>query len=163
MVISFVKIGDSDEVYPINKVILCILICILSFCGQLKTKPFITNDLNYLNFVANVIMILTLLFALFSAICKNETMQILFLIALIGFDCYFLFIMIKSCLVIKFVIRKNSKFAKRFEKYIGTTCKNHKIFRTLFIFRSHGIEQLLNPHLGLKMSFFEEIFFSQEN
>ena len=121
-IISFVEIGDTEDVYPINKVIICIFICIFSFSGQIKTKPFITKDLNRLNSVANTIMILTLLFALFSAICENLGMQIFFLIALIGCNCYFLLIIIKSCLVFKFFIIKNSKITKELEKYIGQNC-----------------------------------------
>ena len=82
-IISFATIGDNEEVYPINKVILCIFICLFSFYGQFQTQPFITKDLNHLNSIANVIMILTLLFALFSAICENLAMQIFFFIWII--------------------------------------------------------------------------------
>ena len=117
-IISFVEIGDTEDVYPINKVIICIFICIFSFSGQIKTKPFITKDLNRLNWVANTIMILTLLFALFSTICANLGMQIFFLIALISCNCLLFLIIIKSCLVFKFLINKNSKITKKFEKYM---------------------------------------------
>jgi len=123
-IISFANIGENEDVYPLNKVIICILICIFSFYGQFKTQPFITNDLNHLNLIGNVIMILTLLFALFSTICEDITMQILLLIALIIFNCYFLLLIIKSCLFFKLFIDKNSKISKKFEKYIGDYCKN---------------------------------------
>ena len=121
-IISFATIGDNEEVYPINKVILCIFICLFSFYGQFQTQPFITKDLNHLNSIANVIMILTLLFALFSAICENLAMQIFFFIALICCNCCFLFIIAKSCLVFTFFINKKSKIAHQFEKYLGNKC-----------------------------------------
>ena len=121
-IISFATIGDNEEVYPINKVILCIFICIFSFYGQFQTQPFITKDLNHLNSISNIIMILTLLFALFSSICNDITMQILFLISLICTNCYFLLMIVKSVLVFKFFINKNSKIAKRCEKYIANDC-----------------------------------------
>ena len=118
LIILFAKIGDTEDVYPINNVIICIFICIFSFYGQIKTKPFITKDLNRLNSIANSIMILTLLFAVFSAICENLAMQIFFFIALIGCNCYLFLIIIKSCVVFKFLVNKNSKITKKFEKYI---------------------------------------------
>lgn len=125
--IAFANIGDEEEVYPTNKVIICILICLLSFFCQLKSKPFITLDLNNLNLLSNVIMILTLLFALFSAICENSQMKFIFLIALLCFNCYFLLIIVKSCLIVKLVIAKNSNILNHYEKYFGNNCIKIKI------------------------------------
>ena len=120
-IISNFNIGEVEEVYPINKVILCVFICLISFYGQFITKPFITDDLNQVNLNSNVIMILTLLFALFSAICENTAMKIIFMVFLTCLNCYLIFIIGKSCLTLKLLYTNNSKLLnfinKTFQKF----------------------------------------------
>jgi len=137
-IISFVQIGDTEEVYSTNKVILCILVCMLSFYCQFKTQPFIIDDLNQLNAIGNTIMILTLLFALFSAICENTALKIFFLLALISLNCYFLMLAVKGCLETKFLNDKKSLIFQKIWKYLGYHCKlaNILIDDFFIIFRS---------------------------
>lgn len=140
-IISNINIGDVEEVYPINKVILCVFICLISFYGQIITKPFITDDLNQVNWNSNVTMILTLLFALFSAICEDIAMKIVFMVFLTSLNCYLIFIIGKSCLTLKLLDTKNSKFLN----FIN------KIFQKIFQ-KSEFI--LFKTHFNIKLDFY---------
>ena len=106
LLISFVKIGDGGQITLINA---CIIIIILGaiFAFQLKQKPFLTKELNYLDFLSNVIIIMTIYGGLFASISSNMVISSLVMLFLLIFNIYFLCIFLKEYTIMFLIVKKH--------------------------------------------------------
>ena len=75
-IISFVKIGEAESVVQ-NNAFICLILCVLAFYYQLKSPPYILENLNTLDYQATSVMIATVFFGLFSSISKDGTIKLL--------------------------------------------------------------------------------------
>ena len=108
-IISFVKIGSDKNQMQINA-FFCLIICIIFFSAQFKYPPFITNELNNLNFKANLIMIFSIILGVFSSISENSVIELTLMIILIILNFVFILIFFFSYMIIKIITTKKSKF-----------------------------------------------------
>lgn len=99
-IISFVKIGPV-EVHNSNSAFLCFIILSLSFWGQLKTKPFLTDDFNDFNLRATVLMMVSLFFGLFCTLSQDQTIQYISFIVLLAANIIFFANFIKAYMIIQ--------------------------------------------------------------
>ena len=160
LIISLVKIG-SDEVHSQNNGFLCLVLCTLSCYAQIKDQPFITDELNDLNFKANFVMILTIFVGLFSSICRDYNLEIFLMIVLVFFNCFFISVFVKNYLAIKIITSKNTnKFYKALEHIFNKNWKNGKLLfffiLFLFYFRSCQIKKIferLYSFISIKNSY----------
>jgi len=122
IIISFVRIGP-DEVVNQNNAFLILILCIICFWFQIQNSPFITPELNNLDFQATGIMIITVFAGLFSSISQAETLQIILLIIVLVLNIYFMLIFLRNFFLVKtFATNKNNKilvfFKEVFEIYL---------------------------------------------
>ena len=109
MIISFFKIGPPQAI-PQNNAFLCLIICSFSFWLQLKYEPFITKELNALNFKATLLMNLTIFLGLFASISNDNTLEIILLVVLFLLNFWFFLMFLKNYIIIE----KIKEFLKRF-------------------------------------------------
>ena len=116
-IISFIDFGNND-LRAINNAFLCFIICSISFAGQIYDRPFIYGELNSLNFKANIIMLITIFFGIFSSICEDSTLQILLMSIVVSINLIFFLVFGKNYLCIMYVNSKNTFLTKKFGFYI---------------------------------------------
>lgn len=112
-VISFIKIGPSDEVFVLNKVILCIIILFIFFLIQYKKQPFYDEKLNYLSNFANIVGGVVLLSALFSLVCQDSGMEMFLLFCSILLVSFFLLTMMRHIISLLAIIYGKSRLMRR--------------------------------------------------
>ena len=116
VLISFANFGDGD-LRIINKAFLCFILCSIFFAAQIHDQPFLSQDLNDLNFKANLMVMLTLFFGIFSSICQDVLLQTLLMSIVVLVNLYFLLSFAKYYLCIQYVTRdENSKINVFIEK-----------------------------------------------
>ena len=114
--ISFVRIGPV-EVVDQNNAFFILILSIISFWFQIKHSPFITPELNNLDFQATGIMIITVFAGLFSSISQSETLQIILLVLILILNIYFILKFLKTFLLVQtFATNKNNKFLVFFKE-----------------------------------------------
>ena len=123
IIISFVKIGPVD-VIPQNNAFLYLIISLISYSFQIKYKPFITNELNNLNFKASLVMNLTVFLGLFMSISQDQILEIILLIILFLVNMWFIISLLKNYILIKVLSYDNSKLMNIIRKYIEKIWKN---------------------------------------
>ena len=121
VIISFVRIGPVEAVDQ-NNAFFILILSIICFWFQIKYSPFITPELNNLDFQGTGIMIITVFAGLFSSISQNEALQIILLVLILILNIYFILKFLKTFLLVQtFATDKNNKFLvffkKLFEKY----------------------------------------------
>ncbi len=122
IIISFVRIGP-DEVVNQNNAFFILILCIICFWFQIQHSPFITSELNNLDFQATGIMIITVFAGLFSSISQTEKLQLILLVIILVLNIYFMLIFLRNFFLAKtFATNKNNKvlvfFKSLFEKYL---------------------------------------------
>lgn len=126
-IISFVKIGPSNVVDS-NNAFLCFIVLSLSFWGQLKSKPFLTESMNSLNFKATILMMVSIFFGLFCTLSQDTNIQIICFTVLVIANVYFFSIFIKEYLLLKIVLLDEKSF-------IIVFLKKHNLFtKRIYIF-----------------------------
>ena len=107
LVNSFSKIGP-EEINSSNNAFLLIIILSISFAAQIYYKPFLNKELNDFNLKANIVMIVTVFFGLFSSVCADNTLQIILLIAIILINFYFILLFFQKYLTLKIGTKDHS-------------------------------------------------------
>ena len=113
VIISFIDFGNND-LRAINNAFLCFIICSIFFAAQIYDRPFSYEELNSLNFKANIIMLITIFFGIFSSICEDSTLQTLLMSIVVSINLIFFLVFGKTYLCIMYVNSKNSFLSKRF-------------------------------------------------
>ena len=121
IIIAFLKIG-SDEIIDQNNAFLILILCIICFWFQIKYSPFITPELNNLDFKATGIMIITIFVGLFSSISQTEILQIILLVCILFLNIYFMIIFLIKFSLLQMLTTTNINnkvfsFFKKIEKY----------------------------------------------
>ena len=101
IIITFGDIG-SENVVSQNNAFFCIIIIGISFWLQYYYEPFISAELNSLNFDSSLIMLSTIFLGLFSSICEDLVLQQILLAVVISLNIYFFLEVAKIFLVLKF-------------------------------------------------------------
>lgn len=101
IIITFGDIGSGNVVSQ-NNAFFCIIIIGISFWLQYHYEPFISTELNSLNFDSSLIMLSTIFLGLFSSICEDLVLQQILLAVVIFLNIYFFLEVAKIFLVLKF-------------------------------------------------------------
>ena len=131
IVISFIKIGTPD-VIPETNAFLCLIICLFSFWLQIKYEPFITSDLNNLNFNSTLLMNITIFFGLFISIAQDDNLQIFLLAILFFLNILFILAFCKSYILLKVVSIEHSKILLNFKEFLKKFWLNGNIIKFIF-------------------------------
>ena len=107
-IISFVKIGEAESVVQ-NNAFICLILCVLAFYYQLKSPPYILENLNTLDYQATSVMIATVFFGLFSSISKDGTIKLISILAILIINISFLIQFLKQYFILHIHIGKDSK------------------------------------------------------
>jgi len=106
--------------------------------AEKKFNPFITKELNSLEYKATSIMIITIFGALFSSFNQQSFLDILIMIFLFGFNISFILLFSLRYLEIYLTFRSNSKIFKLlqriFGKMRGNRIFNHFLFKFICFF-----------------------------
>ena len=117
MIISFFKIGPPQAI-PQNNAFLCLIICSFSFWLQLKYEPFITKELNALNFKATLLMNLTIFLGLFASISNDNTLEIILLVVLFLLNFWFFLMFLKNYIILKIGSSENTKIIEKIKEFL---------------------------------------------
>ena len=107
VIISFADIGDGD-LKILNKAFLCFIVCSLFFAAQIRDQPFISKELNSLNFTANLMVMITLFFGIFSSVCQNFELQTLLMTIVVFVNLFFFLSFAKQYICIQYVSNTES-------------------------------------------------------
>ena len=118
IIISFGNVG-SGEVIAQNNAYFCVILCAFSFWLQVKDEPFITKELNDLNFDSSLTMILTIFLGIFSSSCENLLLQTILLISMMLLNIYFFFKIMKAIIILKVSLGKQEKTSQFVSKAIS--------------------------------------------
>jgi len=94
---------------------------------EMKFQPFITKELNSLEYKATSIMIITIYGALFSSSNQQSILEILIMIFIFGFNIYFILLFGLSYLEIYLTFPSNSKFFNLLQRIFGKM-RGNRIF-----------------------------------
>ena len=94
---------------------------------EMKFQPFITKELNSLEYKATSIMIITIYGALFSSSNQQSILEILIMIFIFGFNIYFILLFGLSYLEIYLTFHSNSKFFNLLQRIFGKM-RGNRIF-----------------------------------
>ena len=101
---------------------------------EMKFQPFITKELNSLEYKATSIMIITIYGALFSSSNQQSILEILIMIFIFGFNIYFILLFGLSYLEIYLTFPSNSKFFNLLQRIFGKMRGNRIFYFFLFKF-----------------------------
>ena len=108
LIISFVQIGDGSIYYQNNGFLILILNSI--FLGlELKIKPFATHELNSLNWISNLMMIITIFGGLFSSINQESVIvPLIIMVLLMCLNIYFILLFFRNYIQIQLCFQKKT-------------------------------------------------------
>ena len=107
VIISFADIGDGD-LRILNKAFLCFIVCSIFFAAQISDQPFMSKELNSLNFKANLMVMITLFFGIFSSVCQNFDLQTLLMTIVVFVNLFFFLSFAKHYICIRYVSNAES-------------------------------------------------------
>ena len=110
------KVGDAPISYQNNSFFVLLLIS-LFFGLELRFKPYGIPELNSLNFVANLVMMITIFGGLISSINQQTNLSFILMIVIMGLNFYFILLFLKCFIQIKMHFGQNFYFLnKLFDK-----------------------------------------------
>lgn len=109
------KVG-SPETLAQNNAFFCLILCTISFLFQLKSKPFLTDELNDLNEKSSLTLIVTIFLGFFISFCQNFNLELILVICLFIFNSWFILITAKKYIQLKIALSKKSKFLSFLKK-----------------------------------------------
>ena len=116
-IISFLNIG-TDDIKEQNNAFLCLVFCLISFFLQKYYCPFLTKELNDLNYFSNITMISTIFLGLHASICENEIFQSLLMMILLAFNIVFILFFVNNYIQIQILTSSNSKLCFCLKNFI---------------------------------------------
>jgi len=118
LIISFVQIGDGSIYYQNNGFLILVLNSI--FLGlELKIKPFATHELNSLNWISNLMMIITIFGGLFSSINQQSVIvPLIIMVLLMVLNIYFILLFFRNYIQIQLCFhKKTNKLGEIFGRF----------------------------------------------
>lgn len=130
MIISFVKISEGTTIYQINACLMIIILFLL-FMVQIIHPPFITKELNNLEYLSTMIILITVFGGLFTSISQKDSITETSTIIIFLLNLYFIFSFYKNYLLLLLILRlddksKNMDFTNKLAKrYLFACTSNH--------------------------------------
>ena len=113
MIISLVKVGDAPVSYQNNAFFSLILNSFL--CGlEIKFNPFAIPQLNFLNWISNLVTIMTIFGGLFSSINEQTNLSFILMIAIMCVNIYFMLVFLKCFIQIRLSFLEEFKYVFHF-------------------------------------------------
>lgn len=106
IVISFVKIGNSETTIRLNNVFICFIICSLYLWAQINYNPFMNDQLNEFSITATRFLLVNIFFGLFSSVASDDFLMLFILAIFIIYNFVFVLGMVKNFLVLQIIFRK---------------------------------------------------------
>lgn len=124
IIISFVKIGNSEETIRINNVFLCFITCAFYLAAQIKFQPFINEELNNFSIKSSVILLINIFLGIFCSVASDFKLIIILLLILGVINVSFILIIAKKYFVLQVITQKKeikclTKFINFFKKILG--------------------------------------------
>jgi len=133
-IIVFVNVGTGETIYQNNGFFILILNIIFLWI-EMKFEPFITKELNSLEYKATFTMAITIFGALFSSFNQQSILEIFIIFFLFGFNIYFIIIFGISYLEISLTFGlSNSKIFNWLESFLGKFRRNGIFILFIFLF-----------------------------
>ena len=137
LMISTVEVGNPPISYQ-NNAFFIVIINALLFGVELKLKPFGIPQLNSLNFIANLVTIITIFGGLFSSINQQTNLSLIILIVMICLNIYFMLLFLKYFIQIRlsFIGKQNflTKALNKIYTKFWPSGLHFLIFKILFIY-----------------------------
>lgn len=109
MIISFIKLGNSDEIKRVNNVLLSFIISAIYLWAQIHFQPFMVDELNDFSSKASVIMLITIFLGIFSSVANDNLLILILFIFLLTINIIFVIIMLKNYFLLQLLLCKNWK------------------------------------------------------
>ena len=106
------KVGEAPTSYQ-NNAFFVLIINSLFFAMEMRFKPYATPELNYLNFLSNLFIIVTILGGIFSSINQQNNFPLVIMAVIICLNSYFLFSFVKGFIQIKLSFNKKMNFLSK--------------------------------------------------
>lgn len=135
IVISFLKIGDSEEAHRVNNVFLCFIVCFLLLLAQIKYKPYMNTDLNKFSLNTSIVILINIFLGIFSSVANDNILILILFIVLVIMNIYFVLIMLKNYLILQLILNKNFKLecldnlVKKLRKMFEKGCYLQLLFK----------------------------------
>lgn len=107
MIISFVKLGECEEVRKTNNVFFCFIICAIYLLAQIKSQPFMNQELNDFSLKSSVILLINIFLGIFSSVSHDLNFSFILFTFLSIFNLLFVILILKKYFVIQLLTKKN--------------------------------------------------------
>lgn len=101
---------------------------------QVRESPFITYELNSLDFLATLIIIISLFGGIFASLSENSTLTQIIMIIIFVLNIYFLYLFFSDYLIMLLILRKTNKAPGDKENIIDILTKKYLLKSEIFIF-----------------------------
>lgn len=124
LIISFLKIGSGAKINQINACLIIIVLFVMLLL-QVRESPFITYELNSLDFLATLIIIVSLFGGIFASLSENSALTQIIMIIIFLLNIYFLYLFFSDYIIMLLILRKANKGAGEKDNIIDVLTKKY--------------------------------------